>query len=53
MHPAIAALIEGGTSIEYGAHLVPEIGFHGVPKRLTGTACWWWATPPSSASTPA
>lgn len=34
LHPAIAALIEGGTSIEYGAHLVPEIGFHGVPKNL-------------------
>jgi len=34
LHPAIAALIEGGTSIEYGAHLVPEIGFHGVPRRL-------------------
>jgi electron transfer flavoprotein-quinone oxidoreductase len=34
LHPAIAALIEGGTSREYGAHLVPEIGLHGVPKRL-------------------
>ena len=34
LHPAIAALIEGGTSVEYGAHLVPEIGLHGVPKRL-------------------
>jgi electron transfer flavoprotein-quinone oxidoreductase len=34
LHPAIAALIEGGTSVEYGAHLVPEIGFHGVPQRL-------------------
>lgn len=34
LHPAIAALIEGGTSREYGAHLVPETGLHGVPKRL-------------------
>jgi len=34
LHPAIAALIEGGTSVEYGAHLVPEIGFHGVPQKL-------------------
>jgi electron transfer flavoprotein-quinone oxidoreductase len=34
LHPAIAALIEGGTSREYGAHLVPEIGLHGVPRRL-------------------
>jgi electron transfer flavoprotein-quinone oxidoreductase len=34
LHPAIASLIEGGTSIEYGAHLVPEMGYHGVPKRL-------------------
>lgn len=34
MHPAIQALIEGGTSVEYGAHLVPEIGFHGIPKKL-------------------
>jgi electron transfer flavoprotein-quinone oxidoreductase len=34
MHPAIQALIEGGTSVEYGAHLVPEIGYHGIHKRL-------------------
>ena len=34
MHPAIQALIEGGTSIEYGAHLVPENGYDGIPKRL-------------------
>jgi electron transfer flavoprotein-quinone oxidoreductase len=34
LHPAIAALIEGGTSIEYGAHLVPERGYHGIPERL-------------------
>ena len=34
MHPAIQALIEGGTTVEYGAHLVPEIGYHGIHKRL-------------------
>jgi len=34
MHPAIQALIEGGTSVEYGAHLVPEMGYHGIHKRL-------------------
>jgi electron transfer flavoprotein-quinone oxidoreductase len=34
MHPAIQPLIEGGTSIEYGAHLVPELGYHGIHKRL-------------------
>jgi electron transfer flavoprotein-quinone oxidoreductase len=34
MHPAIQPLIEGGTSVEYGAHIVPEIGYHGIPKRL-------------------
>jgi electron transfer flavoprotein-quinone oxidoreductase len=34
LHPAILALIEGGTTIEYGAHLVPEIGYRGIPERL-------------------
>jgi electron transfer flavoprotein-quinone oxidoreductase len=34
MHPAILALIDGGTTVEYGAHLVPEIGYGGIPKRL-------------------
>jgi len=34
MHPAILALIEGGTTIEYGAHLVPEVGYRGIPQRL-------------------
>ncbi len=34
MHPAIQALIEGGTSVEYGAHLVPENGYDSIPKRL-------------------
>jgi electron transfer flavoprotein-quinone oxidoreductase len=34
LHPAIAPLLEGGTSVEYGAHLVPERGYHGIPRRL-------------------
>jgi electron transfer flavoprotein-quinone oxidoreductase len=34
MHPAIMALIEGGTSIEFGGHIVPETGYHGIPKQL-------------------
>ena len=34
MHPAILTLIEGGTTIEYGAHLVPEVGYRGIPERL-------------------
>ncbi len=33
-HPAIRPLIDGGTSVEYGAHLVPELGYSGIPKRL-------------------
>jgi electron transfer flavoprotein-quinone oxidoreductase len=34
MHPAIEPLIEGGTTTEYGAHLVPELGLSGVPEKL-------------------
>lgn len=34
MHPAILPLIEGGTTVEYGAHLVPEVGLSGMPKKL-------------------
>lgn len=34
MHPAIQPLIEGGTTVEYGAHLVPEIGLSGMPAKL-------------------
>ena len=33
--PAIAALIEGGEAIEYGAHLCPEYGLHRMPHRFT------------------
>lgn len=34
MHPAIYPLIKDGTTIEYGAHLVPELGYNGIPKKL-------------------
>jgi len=34
LHPAILPLIEGGTTVEYGAHLVPEVGLSGMPKKL-------------------
>jgi electron transfer flavoprotein-quinone oxidoreductase len=33
-HPALAPLLEGGTTTEYAAHLVPELGLSGVPKKL-------------------
>lgn len=33
-HPAILPLLEGGTTLEYGAHLVPELGMSGVPRKL-------------------
>jgi electron transfer flavoprotein-quinone oxidoreductase len=31
-HPSIAPLIAGGEMKEYAAHLIPEGGFHAVPK---------------------
>lgn len=31
-HPAIAPLIAGGETIEYSAHLIPEYGYHRLPK---------------------
>ena len=31
-HPSIAPLLEGGEMKEYCAHLIPEGGFHAVPK---------------------
>jgi electron transfer flavoprotein-quinone oxidoreductase len=34
MHPAIYPLIEGGETVEYGAHLVSEAGFHGMSQTL-------------------
>lgn len=34
MHPAIYPLIRDGNTVEYGAHLVPESGWRGVPQKL-------------------
>lgn len=34
MHPAVSALLGDGTTVEYGAHLVPEAGWRAVPKKL-------------------
>lgn len=34
IHPAIYPLIEGGETVEYGAHLVGEDGYRGIPKKL-------------------
>lgn len=36
MHPAVLPLIEGGETIEYGAHLVCEEGYRGIPQKLYG-----------------
>ena len=37
-HPAIAPLVAGGQLLEYGAHLIPEGGYHAMPKLYTGGA---------------
>lgn len=34
MHPAIYPLIKDGETVEYGAHLVSEMGFRGIPKKI-------------------
>ena len=34
LHPAIYPLLEGGKTVEYGAHLVAEEGYRGLPKKL-------------------
>ncbi|MPM46595.1 hypothetical protein SDC9_93300 [bioreactor metagenome] len=34
MHPAIAPLVGDGETVEFGAHLVPESGWRGVPSKL-------------------
>lgn len=34
MHPGIYPLLEGGETVEYGAHLVSEDGYRGIPKKL-------------------
>jgi len=33
MHPSIYPLLEGGKTIEYGAHLVSEAGYRGILKQ--------------------
>ncbi|HEY0187587.1 MAG TPA: FAD-dependent oxidoreductase [Cellulomonas sp.] len=33
-HPAVLPLLDGGVPLEYGAHLVREDGWRGVPRRL-------------------
>jgi electron transfer flavoprotein-quinone oxidoreductase len=37
-HPSIAPLIEGGETIEYSAHLIPEGGWYSLPKLYTDGA---------------
>lgn len=34
MHPAVYPLIADGETTEYGAHLVSEEGYRGIPKKL-------------------
>lgn len=34
MHRTMRPLLEGGKTVEYGAHLVPESGWNGIPQRL-------------------
>ncbi len=31
-HPVLARILEGGETLEYGAHLIPEWGLEGLPK---------------------
>ena len=38
-HPTIAPLLEGGETIEYSGHLVPEDGIHMVPERDDRRRC--------------
>jgi len=33
-HPVIKPYLEGGESLEYGAHLIPETGYDGMPKLM-------------------
>lgn len=37
-HPVIAPLVEGGQLLEYGGHLIPEGGYHEMPRLYTGGA---------------
>jgi electron transfer flavoprotein-quinone oxidoreductase len=35
-HPLISSLLEGGETVEYSAHLVPESGYYGLKPALGG-----------------
>ncbi len=37
-HPAIAPLLAGGELVEYSAHLIPEGGYHALPRLFTDGA---------------
>lgn len=37
-HPAIAPLIAGGETLEYSAHLIPEGGYHRLPRLFADGA---------------
>ena len=34
LHPSISSLLKGGETVEYGAHLVSEAGYRGIPQKL-------------------
>jgi len=34
-HPVVRRLIQGGTTLEYAAHLIPEGGYHSMPPLYT------------------
>lgn len=35
-HPTLRPLLRRAELVEYGAHLIPECGLHGLPERLAG-----------------
>lgn len=37
-HPTIAPILEGGETVEYSAHLIPEGGWHALPRLFTDGA---------------
>ncbi|MFO7271222.1 FAD-dependent oxidoreductase [Sphaerobacter thermophilus] len=37
-HPCIAPMLEGGELVEYSAHLIPEGGWHSMPRLFTDGA---------------
>jgi len=50
--PEIKGLIEGGETIEYSAHVIPEAGMEGNSETLTVTVFCWPVTQPVSHSIP-